>query len=301
MEENMGKFIKKFSCILLAVIAVFQIAITVGAADSPVIRVSEAKGGPGQEVSVTISFENNPGIAGYKLTLTYDSSRLEFIWEYDDKGKIKVPMSGILPVTELNTKEEGRAIIVGHQTGNTAANGKLFELRFKIKDDAGRGEISGEKDFKLDYVRDADIANAEKQSVNPTIIQGKITVGNTAEANTTVAELLEKYPDGAHVFNKDGAEISEDDFIGTGSYVTMGGADDEKILLITIDYELTGDGRINKDDITAALNYIKTSGLELPANLSDEIFNKAANLSAGNRIDIEDVMNIYLNFVDSES
>jgi hypothetical protein len=295
MEENMGKFIKKFSCILLAVIAVFQIAITAGAADSPVITVSEAEGGPGQEVSVTVSFENNPGIAGYKLTLTYDSSRLECIWEYDNDGEIKFPAGGILPVTELNTTQEKKIIIVGHQATNTDSSGKLFELRFKIKDDAERGVING-GNFKLDYGRGTGIVNAEKQSVNPTITQGKITVVNTGKAYTTVDELLEKYPDGTSIFNKDGLEITGETYVGTGSYIV--GANNEKLVII-IDYELTGDGRINKDDITAALNYIRTG--ERPPNLDDEIFNKAGNLSDGNRFDIEDVMNIYLNFGDSES
>ena len=67
---------KKLLC-LCAALALLVVAVPVSAAGEATFAVSDASGKPGDTITVTVSTENNPGIIGLQLAVSYDSNVLE--------------------------------------------------------------------------------------------------------------------------------------------------------------------------------------------------------------------------------
>lgn len=72
------KIFEKIAALAMSLILIVGImALPVNAAGNAEITVSDASGNIGDEVTVTIAFTSNPGIAGFTLTITYDKSNLK--------------------------------------------------------------------------------------------------------------------------------------------------------------------------------------------------------------------------------
>ena len=172
----MKRFGKAFALLIAVIFAASVFSLTAAASQEPepVLTVSEVSGVPEDDVSVEVKLENNPGIAGYKLTLNYDPDILEYQGFDDsdvllqitkgDNGEIKV--------------ENGTITVVGFKDNNVNGDGTLFTVNFKVKDDA-----RDDSQLTLSFGKDDDIISAvgEKDEdsvyayVNPDIQSGLFT------------------------------------------------------------------------------------------------------------------------------
>ncbi|MDR3288646.1 MAG: chitobiase/beta-hexosaminidase C-terminal domain-containing protein, partial [Peptococcaceae bacterium] len=111
---------------------------TVIAITAPTLTVGTVSGHPGDEVSVTVSLANNPGLATFTLNLNFDKSKLQPVSITQGAaltvGSIVSNIQSGLDLTQLDYVSA-----VWYNTTNTTANGVLYTVKFKIKDGLGDG------------------------------------------------------------------------------------------------------------------------------------------------------------------
>jgi len=102
--------------------------------------VSSASGEAGDEVEIEITVSNNPGIAGFILTLEFDSELLEFDEESFTPGEIladgKVETNFNEPDADVDSIK-----IVWYCAEDFTEDGVVFTMTFTISEDAPAGEI----------------------------------------------------------------------------------------------------------------------------------------------------------------
>ena len=122
--------------------------------DAPKLVVSDVRTQAGKQITVTVSLENNPGIAGLDLRLTYDASVLTL-----DNVANGGMFSGF---------SSGRNILFD-ENGDVTDDGTLMTLTFTVADGAEAGEyaigitVRGATNYDLD---DVELA----------VVAGKVTV-----------------------------------------------------------------------------------------------------------------------------
>ena len=126
---------KRMLSLLLVLCMVLTImpAAAVSAEDStePTLRVGTVEAKHGNTVLVGIDIENNPGIAGLTIELSYDKSKLKLIAESED---------------EENPWTDGDGMFIGWEVGNKLVwvtpkkdiktNGTIINLKFEVLDKA---------------------------------------------------------------------------------------------------------------------------------------------------------------------
>ena len=126
---------KRMLSLLLVLCMVLTImpAAAVSAEDStePTLRVGTVEAKHGDTVLVGIDIENNPGIAGLTIELSYDKSKLKLIAESED---------------EENPWTDGDGMFIGWEVGNKLVwvtpkkdiktNGTIINLKFEVLDKA---------------------------------------------------------------------------------------------------------------------------------------------------------------------
>lgn len=146
------------------------------AEENATVTVSEVTAIPGDTVVVNVDMKNNPGIQAMTFTLCYDNSAVVFS---------KYTKGGLKDYTIVNHTDTGYVSFVNCETDNKKYNGTLFSVTFKVKDDAAAGEYP----FKICNIdplnRGEDLtgcfANKEHTRIIPTVINGKLTVGETCK------------------------------------------------------------------------------------------------------------------------
>ena len=112
----------------------------------PTISAENLKAKPGETVTIPVSISNNSGLMGYMISVDYDVNQLSFVnvtcaddwadgnFDFNDKG--------------------GTVNIVWAGTESIDSNGLLFNLSFKVNDDAEHGiatlELTGDKSNTFD-------------------------------------------------------------------------------------------------------------------------------------------------------
>lgn len=208
----MRKNFKVWSLLLaiMLIIPLFSAVGTVGAAGTgpPTVTVETVSGKAGETVSVKVSIANNPGIAGYKLSVGYDESALEYagIKKADDTitsvflgDPAQVGAGGIIPVKYITIKTDKIIVVAGEYdimgTGENviitpnANDGLMFTLKFKIKTGTAAGSYPLTLLFGEEVGNDfSDIANSSLKSIDFQPVNGGVNVVNNTTAN--VAALL---------------------------------------------------------------------------------------------------------------
>ncbi len=111
-----------------------QTYVKVLPATGTLIEVGTAEGCIGEEVKVTVSFAQNPGIAGAELVLNYDSEKLEFVGF--ENGQI---LSNMM----TNDHYNGNQLYISWvNDGNAEGDGVVLTLVFKIKDTCAVGDTA---------------------------------------------------------------------------------------------------------------------------------------------------------------
>lgn len=147
---------KKITAFVLVMLMVLSMATTAFAAGTA-IAVSSATAAQGENVTVTVNLSGNPGMAMLELGISYDTTRLE---------KVSFAASG-LPGGMVNES----AVWIG--TGDSAYNGTILTLNFKVLDNAPVGDAEVEV-----WVKSA--ANWNEDDISISVSSGKITVTKPA-------------------------------------------------------------------------------------------------------------------------
>ena len=94
--------------------------------DRPTISLSNARGGVGDTVDVTVGLKDNPGFAGMRLSIEYDSAELELVG-FTDNGKL-----GQCLEPENFESAPVTVIWTNFLNENITYNGEICVLQFKI-------------------------------------------------------------------------------------------------------------------------------------------------------------------------
>ena len=151
---------KKIIAVLLTLILTLGMSTIVAfGAEKPTIEVSSVEGGRGDEVSVTVTLKNNPGIEGVTLGFEYDDTVLQLVEIKENKD--------LFPGTWM--KKTG--VTWASSSGDNTNNGIFLTLVFKISDNAEKGKTN------VTVVYDeGDISNANMDDVNFDVVPGGVTV-----------------------------------------------------------------------------------------------------------------------------
>ena len=137
----------------------------------PTLVVSTEKAMPGDEVAVTITIQNNPGIGVINPKFVFDSSRLEWLG-YENGG-----LTGW-------TVTERAGVWLGNR--DSSFNGVILTLRFRIPDAAPNGFAS----VRL-VCGDGDCYNYAEEPISFVLIDGGVQVGEETHTHTPAPEKRE--------------------------------------------------------------------------------------------------------------
>lgn len=139
--------------------------------DEPRLIVSTEKAMPGDEVSVTITMENNPGIGVLNPKFSYDASRLEWVGSQD----------GVLTGWTVTGKA---GVWLGYEDSHV--NGVILTLRFRVLDSAPDGFA----DVHL-ICGDGDAYNFSEELILFQLVSGGVQVGAETHSHTPGPEHRE--------------------------------------------------------------------------------------------------------------
>ena len=146
----------KTFCILLCVLLSLCAFFSVQAADTPTLSLSSITASRGEEVNVSLSISDNPGIMAVTLGINFDNTRLEFV-KGTDSGFTGWSVTA------------NQAAWVG--SADSTFNGEILTLTYKVKDDAPAGDA-----VVTVICGDGDMADSSENPYIPVIEPGKITV-----------------------------------------------------------------------------------------------------------------------------
>ena len=118
--------------------------------------VSSDRARPGEEVTIDVRMENNPGIAQMLMNIVYDRSKLSFV-ECVDSG-----LTGWVP---------GVDTIIWESNQDVYYSGEIVKLKFKVSESAEEGDV-----FITVACEDGDLFSFDEVSYVPVVEAGKVTV-----------------------------------------------------------------------------------------------------------------------------
>lgn len=135
--------LKRISAFLLSLCLVLSFGtFSVIAAESNPVKIyieNTVSGNQNEEITVPVIIDNNTGIMGYKISVSYDYEDLEII-------SVENGFSTSSNFNDSITENNGSFDVVWNSTENVTENGCLFNIKFKVLTDQDKiSEIS------LDY------------------------------------------------------------------------------------------------------------------------------------------------------
>ncbi len=159
--------------LVLTMLSTMFVGLTVSAAEEPTMTFGNATGKAGQEVDVTLSLSNNPGIVSATVKVTYDSSALELVAAND---------AGVFGATNHNPDITLNPYTFSWEndtaTANFYVNGTIATLKFKIKDGAALGDYTVTTSAAPYFI------NYDLNEIDFTVVPGKVTVVSCTHENT---------------------------------------------------------------------------------------------------------------------
>jgi len=160
---------KKIISLIICVILLFTVVTTTASAETieqGEIVISKIDANPGDSVFVPFEFKENPGIMASTISITYDSSVLEYV-NYKKGNILKDYLFAEHP-------EKNIIRFVSCESTTRRKSGTLFTLEFKVKDKAKDG-LS-----KLDIVYSSgDFCDWQLNRIMPKIVSGGVNVALT--------------------------------------------------------------------------------------------------------------------------
>lgn len=175
------------------------------------IVVSSINVRPGEEVDVTVSLKNNPGIIGMTLKFEYNQTAMKLL---------SMTESGLEGIWQKSS-----GITWASSTGNSTYNGVFLTLRFAVNADTEEGDYQ----VKVLY-GEGDICNDDLENVSFVSVPGIVTVKNRipgdvngdGKINTKDFVTLMKLLAGEDVYYVPGStDINGDGNVNTKDFITL--------------------------------------------------------------------------------
>jgi len=146
------------------------------AADEPTVRVLSISGKAGEDVTIVVTIENNPGISSYGLTMLYNENKLVFISAAN--GDRVTDSFRFFNYPENDQAHLRSMTFTAYDVDGavTTSGTVLFTITFKIKEGVEPGVIEG-SDLRLGYFDFLDgfaVSSTEVKEFN--IVQGNISI-----------------------------------------------------------------------------------------------------------------------------
>jgi len=158
----------------------YQTATNVDSTESTV-KVSSETSKAGEEVTLTVSLENNPGIAHYSLTM-----------EYPDELTFVSATAGDIFDSYFKYKQESGEVTISAISPNGAdvtGDTTLYTVTFKVNEGVRSGFIDG---IKLGLFKSRDAIEHDARRLAVDFVQGGITVTDTKTVVSDADFLREK-------------------------------------------------------------------------------------------------------------
>lgn len=291
---RMNKIKSCMAAILLVLcVANFMGIPVVHAAGMPEIAFGQVSAKCGEQITVPVTIQNNPGIASFRFRVAYDPSALSYV----SAAKGEAMQGGTLNVAYQTEDEE--LAITWFDIKNVTGDGVIFNLVFDVSDTA-RGECP----LIVTYLPE-DIVNASWQQVEVLVTNGLVKFGSNITGTITsfgdasgevTIKLLQGDTEITTTTTTTGNYTMNSISPGTYSMVisklnhatrtyeiNVGGEDvvqDGKIHLLG---DINGDGRINVVDVTKANAHAKKTVLMEGYDLV------CADINKDNRVNVVDV------------
>ena len=160
---------RRFFSVLLAVLLVHALLPLAAAAECTAVYGANFAVVKGETVDYTVSISGNPGIAGYHIKLSYDTS--VFIPETDGSGEIICDTGSVSSVSPTCTATSSGCQILWYNTSDATEDGVLFRLHFSVSEEAEDRTYP----IQISYVARNTI-NADEKLVPLNCVDGSITV-----------------------------------------------------------------------------------------------------------------------------
>ena len=128
----------------------FVVVVSARPIPDALYRVNNSIGRAGEQVTVTVSVEKNPGISGFRHDIVFDTSALRFV-SAQKASRLDV---GTLVVNEEQTSQ-GKVTLVWFNPTDFRGNDVLYTLTFEVLDGAEVGSHAVELNFSDNDNRNA--------------------------------------------------------------------------------------------------------------------------------------------------
>jgi len=161
---------KKLLALCLTVVLVLAMMPIIGAsaAEKATFSVGDVTGAPGEEVTVPVSIDANPGLTFAQVMIGYDAEALEIV------NVEKLTLAG-KPASSGPITANPIAVTWADGLADTTETGVIANITFKIKDDA----VAGDYTLEVEGVQE-NIFNLNYEDVAFTTVNGTITVKSGA-------------------------------------------------------------------------------------------------------------------------
>lgn len=225
--------------ILLVFVMLISLAVpSFSAATEPTLVIDSMQAVKGQEVSVRLSVENNPGMAAATFRIVYDSSILklnsvnfntEFGGDFDELGSLALPVSG---------SDTLKAIQISWSSlSNFNTNGTYLTMNFSVNENASKDSVAD----VFAVFSTGDFCNLDEEDVNFTAQNGKISVIEGIPGDINMDKV-----------------VNSKDLIRLRKY--FGGFDVEVDIIAC---DCNGDGNVNSKDLMRLRKYFSGWDVEL--------------------------------------
>ena len=297
MKNKQAKF--QILAILFAVILLVGNTVpAVFAAGTAEIAFGQVSGKCGEQVTIPVTIENNPGIASFRFRIAYDATALTYVSA--TKGET---MTGGTLSAEYQTDDEELAI-TWFNVKNITDDGVIFNLVFEVSNTA-----SGQYPLTVSYLPE-DIVNASWQQVEFTVVDGWIQAGSNITGTITsfgasdgevTVKLMQGNTEITKTTTTDGTYKLTS--VAPGNYsliisklnhatrtyeITIKSEDITQDLKIHLLGDVTGDGRVNTIDVNRVYAHVKKTNL-----LTGYLLACANVVDTGETVNTVDVNRLY--------
>lgn len=165
---------KKAIPILLILLVLLSAVPAYGAGPTAAASLSRETAKPGQKVSVTVTLENNPGLAAWMFTLSWDAQTLSLA---DSRAPLRAGAPFSSGTMLANTAGGGELTVNWFTLADNGQSGELFTAEFVVKD----GAVNGDHPITLTCSGENTI-NVEEEPVPVQTVDAVLTVTGGADA-----------------------------------------------------------------------------------------------------------------------
>lgn len=217
-----GKVVVSFTMIMILIFSLFSPVSVYAEEKKPNITVESVTANAGDTIDVKININNNPGIIGAVIKITYDEG-LDLLDAKSGNAFEKLQM------TKPGEYTSPCQFLWDGMDNNLDVNsdGEILILTFKVSDEV---QIGSDLNIKASY-KDGDIIDASLDSVDIEIVNGKISVFNyiagdvngDGKVNTTDVVLVRRTIAGGYnvTINEDAGDVNADGRINASDVIFL--------------------------------------------------------------------------------